>query len=223
MDLDIVEIVDVEGREKFIVKLETINTLLNEVVELTESEVLKISILINREAADENTEYRKEAFANMKYIVKLMNIGDKYKDNEIVVRNIVSAIGFISTKYNYTTDVAYKYLSRFKTNKSDKIALAIVKNIYKFPQFDLWVKRWNYILSIPEIKPHHESLDYFSHIISLSMDSIPKDYIDSVSSIFREYIKKNGAEDYLSIEYEKMLAKIKIIKIAKHSRFNIDL
>lgn len=214
MDLDTVEI----EKKKFLTKLETINTLLDQTVVLTEGEILKISILINREAAEENTEYRKEAFANMKYIVKLMNICDKYKDNEIVVRNLVSAIGFISAKYNYTTDVAYKYLSRFKTSKSDKVAIAIVKNIYKFPQFDLWVKRWNYILSIPEIKPHNESLDYFSEIISRSMDSIPKDYLDNVSLIFREYIKKNGAEDYMSEEFQKILAKIKIIKIAKHNR-----
>ena len=214
MELDTVEI----ESKKFLTKLETINTLFDENVSLTEGEVLKISILINREAAEENAEYRKEAFANKKYIVHLMDICDKYKDHEIVVRNLVSAIGFIATKYDYTADFVYKYLSRFKTSKSDKIAIAIVKNIYKFPQFDLWVKRWNYILSIPEIKPHNESLDYFSEIISRSMDSIPKDYLDNVSLIFREYIKKHGAEDYMSEEFQKILAKIKIIKIAKHNR-----
>ncbi len=214
MNLDAVEI----ESKKFLTKLETINKLLDETVSLTESEVLKISILINREAAEENTEYRKEAFVNKKYIVQLMNVCDKYKDNEIVVRNLVSAIGFIATKYDYTADFVYKYLSRFKTSKSDKIAIAIVKNIYKFPQFDLWVKRWNYILSIPEMRPYNESLDYFSEIISRSMDSIPKDYLDTVSLVFREYIKKNGEEDYMSEEFQKILAKIKIIKIAKHNR-----
>jgi hypothetical protein len=195
-------------RQKFDINLKKIEDSINNINELKEDEVLFFSKLINLESVGEFTSYRKEHYANFLFLYKIINIARQYKNNATILRNIISAVGFICTRYSFYDDEGFNFIKDNIDNKNDIVKIAIVKNIYKFPQFNTWENKWDYLLTIPKILPKKESIEYFYRAINLCIGTIPENLKERIRKIFCDFLEKNKINDYQKKDYLLLLESI---------------
>ncbi|WP_315814937.1 hypothetical protein [Paraflavitalea speifideaquila] len=133
--------------------MEQIEALLKKKKTLKEEEAVELSKIINVEAAEEFTSARKAKYANLPYIKEIIGLATGYEDNAVILRNIVSAVGFIGKKYEFYPDAAFDFIASQTGNKNSIVKIAVVKNIFRFPQFVKMDNCWDYLLSVPSIAP----------------------------------------------------------------------
>ncbi|MWP50275.1 MULTISPECIES: hypothetical protein [unclassified Gilliamella] len=195
-------------RQKFDINFKKIEYLIEHISELKQNEVLELSKLINLESVSEFTSYRKEHYATSIFLHKIINISKEYKNNAMILRNIISAVGFICTRYSFYDDLGFNFIVYNIKNENNIVRMAIVKNIYKFPQFKEWDYKWNYLLSVPQISPKNESIEYFYRAISLCIDIVPENMKEQIIKIFYGYLEKNNINDYQKKDYLSLIKSI---------------
>jgi hypothetical protein len=168
--------------------------------QLSKDEISNLAKLINREAAAEYTDMREEAFANKTYIQDLIALANEHSEDARLLREIVSAIGFIAVKYKFYDQAGFDFLASHINNKNNIVKMAIAKNIFRYPQFLKMPGSWDYILSVPSITPAKDSMDYFYAITQFYADAIPDNYLPKILTILHNYIKKNSTQ-YEIAEY----------------------
>jgi hypothetical protein len=188
--------------------MEQIEALLKKKKTLKEEEAEELSKVINVEAAEEFTSARKEKYANLPYIKEITGLATAYEDNATILRNIVSAVGFIGKKYEFYPDAGFDFIVGQIGNKNNIVKTAVVKNIFRFPQFVKMDKCWDYLLTVPSIAPKKDSMDYFYVAVKTLQKEIPASYIDKIKAVFKAYIDKNP-EQYAVKEYKVFLTKLK--------------
>lgn len=189
-------------------KFEAIQRRLENRQNLSEDEVVGLSKDINTEAAGEFTNFRKEKYANAKFQRDIIDLAGTYKNNPIVLRNIISALGFISVKYEFFDDGAFKFIADSIDNKENVVRVAIAKNIYKFPQFPNMEGCWEYLLSVPTASPKKESIEYFYRAIKRNIHSIPIKYVGKAIITLQKYAEKNN-EQYAVKSYLELIEELK--------------
>ncbi|WP_212006346.1 hypothetical protein [Chitinophaga sp. HK235] len=181
-------------------QIEYIQQQLKQRKKLSKEEVNNLAKLINREAAGEYTNVRKENFANPEYTQEIIALANDHPEDVKVLRDIVSAIGFIAIKYQFYDQTGFDFLISHINNKNNIVKMAIAKNIFRYPQFLKRPDCWDYLLTIPSITPAKDSMDYFYAATQLYADDIPDKYLPKVLTALHNCIRKNN-EQYEMPEY----------------------
>lgn len=172
---------------------------------LTEKQVLDLSKKINLEACAETVPCRNEAYANENYLDQIIRLTSIFEDNSVILRNIISAVGFICSRYSFYHDKYFCYLKQNLKNEANIVKIAIVKNIYKFPQFGNDRDLCHFLLDIPKISPRKESIEYFYRAVYRHIEQIPKDILIDVKKYLKHCIDKQMVNQYQKVDFESLI------------------
>lgn len=175
---------------------------------LNEKQVLELSKKINLEACSELCHDRKQKYANENYLQQIINLASIFKENSVILRNIVSAVGFICTRSSFYSDTGFLFLKQNLQNENNIVKIAIVKNIYKFPQFASDEDSWHFLLDIPKISPKKESIEYFYRTVHKHIGKIPSDILVEAKNCLRKYIDKHKINEYQKKDFESLIEMI---------------
>lgn len=144
---------------------------------------------------------------------RLLQIGEKHKNNISMICNIISAFGNMINRYEVKpTDKLYFFVRQFIDHP--KIDYFVAIHIDAFPQFGNSEDKWDYIMSIHDIKLKTKSFPVFMSKILRSLSTkeiIPSEYKSKIVAIFQSEIEKakikqnETAKKYYSELVEKLL------------------
>ena len=123
---------------------------------------------------------------------KLLRIGTKYENNTSLICNIISASGNMINRYQVKpTDKLYAFVRQFINQP--KIDYFVAIHIDAFPQFKISEDKWDYIMSILDIKPKTKSFGIFRSKIWRSLsekETIPGEYKNKIIAIIQSKIEE---------------------------------
>ncbi len=90
----------------------------------------------------------------------LVAIGRQFPENTKLQVNVVSALGNMVLRYGLTPmDTMFNYLVDTSANR--KVNFYVALHIRVFPQYETWSKKWEYLLSVPDIAPKKKAFVVF--------------------------------------------------------------
>lgn len=99
----------------------------------------------------------------------LVAIGIQFPDNVKLQINVVSALGNMVLRYGLTpTDAMFDYLVAASANR--KVNFYVALHIKVFPQYQSWAKRWEYLLSVPDIAPRKKAIVVFYDTVKQQLE-----------------------------------------------------
>ncbi|MBC9912214.1 hypothetical protein [Chitinophaga varians] len=99
----------------------------------------------------------------------LVAIGQQFPDNVKLLINVVSALGNMVLRYGLTpTDAMFDLLVAASGNR--KVNFYVALHIRVFPQYQTWAKRWEYLLSVPDIAPKKKSIVVFYDTVKQQLE-----------------------------------------------------
>ena len=146
---------------------------------------------------------------------QLLQIGEKYGNNISMICNIIAAFGNMIDRYQVKpTDKLYSFVRKYINHP--KIDYFVAIHIDSFPQFKSSEDKWDYIMSILDIKPKSKSFGIFTTKVwrCLSQkETIPSEYKNKIIAIIQSKVEEaktkqnEGAEKYYSYYLEQLMAK----------------
>jgi len=120
----------------------------------------------------------------------LLSIGNKYSNNSKVLIEVISSINNMTTRYNLkVTNEIFSFLLKQTENKKVNFYVSIF--ITELQHFDNYEKKWEYIMSIPNIAPKKKSIRTFRTVIEKNIDKIPKDLKNKAKEVFENFLNKS--------------------------------
>ncbi len=158
--------------------------------DLKNEELKPISKVLMMEASREFSADRKNFFISKEVKAHILHIGKRVEELDPVgLRNILSCIGFIAIQYQEYDQEFYQFFkNNLEKSKDKRVRIAIARFFHKFPQFEDYEMKWDYIISIPKIPPKKESKVYFVHAIKHRIDEIPEKYKVIVSETLSGFL-----------------------------------
>jgi hypothetical protein len=190
-------------------KLEEIKDRLNNIERLTDEELDKLSWDMLRQAASEYRNSLKEFFTKKETKNKIIEYITKYCKNNYVLRNLLSIMGLTGIHWKDYDDRYYQYIFENINNNDNSIKRQIKKYLPRFPQFENYTNKWEYIMSIPKIPPKKESIEYsFYPYIKTNISNLPEKYKKDVIKVFEDFINKNKLHEKTRPYYEDIINKL---------------
>ena len=102
----------------------------------------------------------------------------------------------------HPTDKIFEFFKEAASHK--KVNYYVSLNISHFPQYISWKRRWNYLISIPNISPKKKSIENFhtevKKILS-TKEKIPFQVTKELLTILKKHINTTKMSDYLIENY----------------------
>ncbi|NML41698.1 hypothetical protein HHL17_31220 [Chitinophaga sp. G-6-1-13] len=99
----------------------------------------------------------------------LVAIGRQFPDNTKLQVNVVSALGNMVWRYGLTpTDVMFDFLVAASSNR--KVNFYVALHIRVFPQYQTWSRKWEYLMSVPEIAPRKKAFVVFYDTVKQQLE-----------------------------------------------------
>jgi hypothetical protein len=138
----------------------------------------------------------------------LLQIGEKYGYNTNIVCNIVSAFGNLIERYKVEpTDKLYSFF-RQRINQP-KVDYFVAIHIDVFPQFNASKDKWEYIISILNIRPKNKSFSIFYakiRRILTEKEIIPDEYLEKIINVITD--KYNNSNEWAKKFYGETLKQL---------------
>ena len=156
----------------------------------------------------ETSMFRNEILSDSVLAENLLQIGNAYSNNNIILREIVSSISNMYQRYDLKiTDEIFQFL--LKLTKNRKINFYISICITKMSQFDNYIHKWDYIMSIPAIAPRYNSRDTFYRVINDRIDLIPDELKPTIIAIFEKYLENPKLHKYTKETYSDLIENLR--------------
>ncbi|NLR66077.1 hypothetical protein HGH92_17350 [Chitinophaga varians] len=140
----------------------------------------------------------------------LVAIGIQFPDNVKLQINVVSALGNMVWRYGLTpTDAMFDYLVAASGNR--KVNFYVALHIRVFPQYQTWAKRWEYLLSVPDIAPRKKAIVVFYDTVKQQLEKNDPMTLEVKLVIIKKIQAMLNEEDlhpYLKDEYLATLSAI---------------
>jgi hypothetical protein len=172
-------------------ELHDIKSRLDAGANISEEDGEKISRKLMLEAAGEFTKARDDFFSNFENIDQIIKMGYKFRGNDKIVFQVITALGFSVQSYGQASSVGiFDYMIGHLNNKNKKVKMAIARFLPSMIQFDEYEEKWEYIISIPQIPPKMDSRVYFCHALHKRYDQIPEQIKNRVIENLQAYLSK---------------------------------
>jgi hypothetical protein len=170
--------------------------------ELTEDEILSAVKGFEKTLRAEGSSYYNEYFNDSGFAETLLDISTNYSGNKKINTCIITSLGYMMQRYNLPeSEEIYNYFNE----NSDKTGLAAYVALFftKMENFEKHPAKWDYIMSIKDMKPAKMSEPTFEMIIKDKKNDIPdqckvvlvQHFKEKAESANNEY----GREHFLAI------------------------
>jgi len=182
-----------------------------ETLEFSDTEdALGLIKLIEKESRSEFGIVSLEFFSRPDLRESLVNIGNRFEDDDAILENVIRTLGTISQRctvslqesqnlseiYDVKTQNVYAFLFSHKDSTNRIIKRLIAYTITFFPQFNDYDQKWDYIMSIPKIAPKKDSVAEFRGIIKARINEVPNDLRGRIVEVFRDFISNKNLHEY---------------------------
>jgi len=148
-------------------------------------------------------------FSNPTITERLIEIGQKYEGDDKVLEGAIRTVTIISERFDVKTQKLYDFLNSHIESKNNKIKFEIALCVPFLPQFDHYEKKWEYVLSIPNIPPKKESIDIFQRVIKNRIDEVPSDLKKSVITIMENFINREILHSVVRESYLEFIEQLR--------------
>ena len=156
----------------------------------------------------ETSVYRNEVLSDNKLATVLLKIGEAYNKNSKMLIEIVSSINNMYSRYKLKiTEDIFQFLIKQTNNKKVNFYVSIF--ITQLPQFDNYIDKWDYIMSIPDIAPKEKSINTFYRVISSELANIPDNLKSDIVQKFKYYLEKVTLHETTKDKYLDIIRKLK--------------
>lgn len=140
----------------------------------------------------------------------LVAIGQQFPANSKLLINVVSALGNMVLRYGLTpTDAMFDLLVAASGNK--KVNFYVALHMSVFPQYQSWSKRWEYLLSVPEIAPRKKAFVVFYDTVKRQLEKHDPMTLKVKQAIIKKIQSRLDDEDLHPYVKEEYLATLHAI------------
>ncbi len=169
---------------------------------LKEEEVFKLVKEFEKTPRDEVSNWYKDALSDSAFSEVLLNISKKYEINTKMNVYITSALGNMIERYDLEeTKTIYDYFLNNKDKKEVSVYVSLF--ITKMEHFKNYSDKWEYIMSVKNLKPSKIAESSFDTIIKAEKDNIPEEYISTIQNFYKDKADKanneHGKKYYLEL------------------------
>ena len=134
--------------------------------------------------------YRSSFFLKIKCLSDiLLSIAEDYRNNNVILIDILSSWNCLYTQYKMSmSDAVFNFVISLDKDRNVRFYASTL--IIRLPQFKSYKKKWEYILSIPNIAPKKKSISTFYTAVVENQDEIPVQYKDKIIAVFKEAMGK---------------------------------
>lgn len=156
------------------------------------------------------SKFRADQLSEQEAGQSLVHIGQKYHNNPKILRDVISALGNMVERYGLTpSDEVYNLLLEHCQNT--KVGYYVALFITKFPQFEVYERKWDYLMSIGNIAPKKKSLDIFFREIKQRKQDIPEAYRETIIRFFNDHMNDESLSEYSRNKYKALITQIESI------------
>lgn len=143
-----------------------------------------------------------EEFANI-----LLVIARKYPDNKSIIKDIITALGMMITRYNLNEiEEMYTLMLEYSSQKGISAYVAIYLPFLK--RFENYPNKWEYYMSMRKMTPKKIAHQKLVGIIEQNINNIPEQYKGEIIHFIKE--RHDAANnDFGKKMYLEMIEKIK--------------
>ena len=172
----------------------------------TEQEVSQIVKEFEKKPRDEGSFWFEETLSDKKLASNLVAIANKYPENTKMNVYVVSALGNMIKRYKLeSSQEIFNYF--LEKAQAKEIALYVSFFLPYLPQFDKYEKKWEYIMSIKNIKPLKDSEISFKERIEFFLNQLPNKYVQETIVFFEQCIN-DVKSDYSKNMYRELIEKL---------------
>ena len=173
-----------------------------------EEELFQIVKEFEKKPRDEGSFWYEEALSDKRLAENLLALANEYSDNTKMNVFIVSAIGNMIRRYKLEpSDEIFTYFLQKAQTKG--VALYISFYLPYLPQFEKYDNKWDYIMSIKNIKPLKDAEISFRERIEFFLIQLPAKYIEETIVFFEQCINE-AKSDYSKNMYRELIEKLKL-------------
>lgn len=173
-----------------------------------EEEIFQLVKEFEKKPRDEGSFWYEEALSDKSLAKILLAIANEYSDNTKMNVFIVSALGNMIRRYKLEpSDEIYNYFLQKAHTKG--VALYVSFFLPYLPQFEKYDKKWDYIMSIKNIKPLKDAEISFRERIEFFLIQLPAQYIEETIIFFEQCINE-AKSDYSKNMYRDLIEKLKL-------------
>ena len=143
-----------------------------------------------------------EKFANI-----LLVIARKYPDNKSIIKDIITALGMMITRYNLNeTEEMYTLMLEYSSQKGVSAHVSIYFPFLK--RFEKHPNHWEYYMSMRKMTPKKIAQQKLVGIIEQNINNIPEQYKGEIIHFLKE-LHDAANNDFGKKMYLEMIEKIK--------------
>ncbi|KQB37436.1 hypothetical protein [Flavobacterium aquidurense] len=173
-----------------------------------EQEVFQIVKEFEKKPRDEGSFWFEEILSNKELASDLVNIGNKYSENTKMNVYIVSALGNMIKRYKLeSSEEIFNYFLEKAQTKGVELYVSFF--LPYLPQFEKYERKWEYIMSIKNIKPLKDSEISFKERIDYFLNQLPIKYVEETITFFEQSINE-AKSDYSKNMYRELIEKLQM-------------
>ena len=143
-----------------------------------------------------------EEFANI-----LLVIARKYPDNKSIIKDIITALGMMITRYNLN-EIEEMYTLMFEYSSQKGISAYVAIYLPSLTGFEKHPNQWEYYMSMRKMTPKKIAQQKLVGIIEQNINNIPEQYKGEIIHFIKE--RHDAANnDFGKKMYLEMIEKIK--------------
>ena len=143
-----------------------------------------------------------EKFANI-----LLVIARKYPDNKSIIKDIITALGMMITRYNLN-EIEEMYTLMFEYSSQKGISAYVAIYLPSLTGFEKHPNQWEYYMSMRKMTPKKIAQQKLVGIIEQNINNIPEQYKSEIIHFLKE--RHDAANnDFGKKMYLEMIEKIK--------------
>ena len=143
-----------------------------------------------------------EEFANI-----LLVLARKYPDNKSIIKDIITALGMMITRYNLNeTEEMYTLMLEYSSQKGVSAYVSIYFPFLK--RFEKHPNHWEYYMSMRKMTPKKIAQQKLVGIIEQNINNIPEQYKGEIIHFLKE-LHDAANNDFGKKMYLEMIEKIK--------------
>ena len=143
-----------------------------------------------------------EKFANI-----LLVLARKYPDNKSIIKDIITALGMMITRYNLN-EIEEMYTLMFEYSSQKGISAYVAIYLPSLTGFEKHPNQWEYYMSMRKMTPKKIAQQKLVGIIEQNINNIPEQYKGEIIHFLKE-LHDAANNDFGKKMYLEMIEKIK--------------
>lgn len=161
---------------------------------LSEEDILDSLCNFEKTTRDEVSLWYKEELSDNDFANILLKISEKYDTSSKINIYITSSLGGMIERYGLQeTEAIYNYF--LKNYRRKDVSVYVSQFITKLQRFQFHPEKWDYIMSIMDMKPKNIAEATFDRIVSSNKNQLPSEYMNIISDFYKRKAEKSNTDE----------------------------